>query len=628
MKVTLLRDRRFWPLFWTQFLGALNDNAFKNALVILITFRSCSVGNLSPKHLVALCGGIFILPFFAFSASAGVLADKISKSRLVGWIKACEVMVMILGAFGFITGNLTILIVTLFLMGLHSTFFGPVKYSILPQLMREHELVSATAYVEMGTFLAILTGTTLGGFLISSSASGPWLVSGTVLATALLGWVVSMAIQPLAPVSPSLELQANPIPPTVEILRLAHQNRPVFLSILGISWFWFFGAAVLSILPAYCGEFLKGDKSLITIFLTLFSLGVGAGSMLCSRLSVDKLELGLVPVGSVGISVFALDLFLMGRPDWLPSGTQELLTMTKLLSNPGGWRMTADFFLMALFGGLFIVPLYTLIQKRSEEGERSRVIAGNNILNSLFMVFAAALLVLLFSLNLPLPQIFLVLSLLNLAVAVYIYTLLPEFLLRFGCWLLAHVMYRVSVIGCEHLPRSGPAVLVCNHVSYVDWLIVASACPRPLRFIMHHSFFQLPFVRKIFRDAKVIPIAGSLEDRTILAEAFDRVALELEAGELVCIFPEGRLSLDGSIRKFRPGIETIIERTPVPVIPVALCGLWGSFFSKKDGKPMRHPFRRIWSRISLVIGPAIHPDDVTAAKLEEIVRGLKSGKPL
>jgi 1-acyl-sn-glycerol-3-phosphate acyltransferase len=527
---------------------------------------------------------------------------------------------MAIGAYGFLTGSVLLLLVTLFFMGLHSAFFGPVKYSILPQLLRKDELVSGNAYVEMGTFLAILLGTILGGTLIAHSQLGPWLVGATVLIVAVLGWYSSMRLVPLAPVAPALRLQVNPIVPTWQSLKRITQTRSIFLSILGISWFWFFGAAILSILPAYCKDFLHGDEALITLFLALFSVGIGIGSILCGRLSARKLELGLVPLGSLGISLFSFELFLAGRPDALVASSAGHVTILELLASAGGWRIVIDLLLLAIFGGFFIVPLYTLIQQRSQETERSRIIAGNNILNALFMVVAALLLVLLFHLQLTIPQIFLILALLNLGVATSL-TVLPG-----SCFAFVgiQVMYRLRFIGRDNLPLEGPAVLVCNHVSLVDWLIIASACPRPIRFVIHHSFLSIPLTRRIFKDAKVIPIAGTREDPAILESAFAQVAAELRAGELVCIFPEGIITRDGEMDRFRPGVERIIRETPAPVVPMALNGLWGSFFSRKDGKPLRRPFRRVWSRVSLTIGEPVPPGEVSAERLEQLVRKLLS----
>ena len=626
--MNLLRDRRFSPFFWTQFCGAFNDNIFKNALVIYITMKAFSLGSISSEQMVALCGGIFILPFFVFSATAGQLADKLSKSRIVIWVKIWEIAVMLVGAYGFITDDIMLLLTTLFFMGLHSAFFGPVKYSILPQLLTQEELVSGNAYVEMGTFLAILLGTILGGLLIAHAALGRWLVSAAVVTVAAAGFCSSLQIEPLAATAPSLPIRINPIPLTWDMIKRVHANRSVFLSILGISWFWFFGAGILSVLPTYCKQLLRGDEALITLFLALFSVGIGIGSVLCGRLSARKLELGLVPFGSIGISWFCLDLFLVGRPGNLaPGDATTAITILSFLATAGGLRIAADLLLLAICGGFFIVPLYTLIQQRSEDRERSRVIAANNILNALFMVGAALMLMALFRLKFSVPQILLVLGILNFAVAVYIYTLLPEFLFRFLCWVIANLMYRLRVIGRDNLPMDGAAVLVCNHVSYVDWLIIASACPRPIRFIMHYSFLEIPLTRRIFRDAKVIPIAGSKENPEILESAFERIASELQDGEIVCIFPEGRITSDGEVGTFRPGIERILREMPVPVLPMALHGLWGSFFSRKDGKALKRPFRRIWSRVSLVIGQAMSPNEASPEKLRNSVTELLAGAP-
>jgi 1-acyl-sn-glycerol-3-phosphate acyltransferase len=629
MKVSknLLRDLRFSPLFWTQFFGAFNDNIFKNALVIFITMRAFSLGSVSSEQMVAVCGGVFILPFFLFSATAGQVADKFSKSRLVTWVKIWEILVMVIGGYGFVANNVILLLVTLFFMGMHSAFFGPVKYSILPQLLRREELVAGNAYVEMGTFLAILLGTILGGALIAQSSLGSWLVGVVVLTVAVLGWYSSLGIVPLTAVAPALKIQINPFPPTWDMIRRIHRERSIFLSILGISWFWFFGAGVLSVLPAYCRQYLHGSEALITLFLALFSVGIGIGSLLCGQLSAHKLELGLVPFGSIGISLFCFDLFWVGCPASLRTGAATHLTVIELLMTAGGLRIATDLLCLAIFGGFFIVPLYTLMQQRSEEGERSRIIAGNNILNALFMVIAAVLLVVLFRLQFSIPQIFLLFGLLNLAVAVYIYTRLPEFLFRFLCWSITNIMYRLRVVGREHLPLDGPALLVCNHVSFVDWLIIASVSPRPVCFVMHYSYLEIPLTSWIFRDTKVIAIAGSLEDSEIPESAFERIDSELQKGQLVCLFPEGRITTDGGLGEFRPDVERILRETPVPLVPLMIDGLGGSLFSKGDGQAKKRLFRRIWARITMIIGPAVPPEQVSAPRLQPLVAELQNEAP-
>ncbi len=615
----LLKERRFAPFFWTQFLGALNDNLFKDALAILVIFHSLSVAGLGPREVVVLSAGVFILPFVLFSAMAGQLADRFRKPMMVRWVKLAEIGLMLAAGVGLVRGDLGVLLVVLFLMGAQSSFFGPVKYSILPQLLDKDELVGGNALVETGTFLAILVGTILGGVLVSAPDVGVYLVSGSVVVIALAGFIASLRIPPLAAENPGLEISLNPIVPLRETVRVTRANRAVFLSILGISWFWFYGSCFLALLPDYGKSVLHGGEHVVTLLLALFCVGTAAGSLLCERLSGRKVELGLVPIGSLGMTFAALDLFFAG----VPSATSiELLGVGEFVGLPGSWRVMIDFVLIALFGGLYIVPLYTMVQQRSEPEYRSRVIAGSNIMGAFFMVASSVTLMGLLSAGLSIPQIFGVLALMNVAVAVYIYQTIPEFLYRFVAWVVANVMYRMRVIGLENIPEDGPALLVCNHVSFVDWLIVASACDRPPRFVMYHGFLDTPFASWIFRDAKVIPIAPAHESKDTLDGAFDRIAAELEDGNLVCLFPEGKLTGDGEINPFRTGVERIIARTPVPIVPMALKGMWGSYFSRKDGDALRRPFRRVWSRVSLVIGPAMSPDEADADSLSRRVARL------
>lgn len=621
-QLNLLKDRRFLPLFLTQFLGAFNDNLFKNALVILIAYRAMRVGGLGPDALVALCAGVFILPFFLFSATAGQIADRLSKSQLMRWVKGFEIVIMGLAALGFLTSNLMLLFSVLFLMGLQSTFFGPAKYSVLPELVGDDELVGGNALVEMGTFVAILLGTIAGGVLISVHGLGPTILSGAVLLVAGLGWWASRLIPKTPPGDPELKIVWDPVRPTLETFRGIKQNRPVFLSILGISWFWFLGASFLTVLPSYGQALLHGQELVVTFLLALFCVGIAVGSMLCEKLSGPHLELGLVPFGSIGMSVFALDLFLLGDPQaGLPS-PEQLYSFTQVVQLPGMWRVILDFTGIAVFSGFYSVPLYTMVQQRSAPEARSRVIAGNNIMNALFMVASSLMLMGLLAAKASLPQVFGILAVLNAAVAIYIYTIIPEFLLRFMAWGVASVMYRVRVEGAQNLPMQGAAVLVANHVSFVDWLLVAAACPRPARFVMYHGFLKMPVVRWLFRDAKVIPIAPAHEDEGLMDEAFDRIAESLADGEWVMIFPEGKITNHGGLNPFRTGIERILARSPVPVVPMAIDGMWGSFFSKKDGRAFTQPFRRVWSRVTLKIGAPLPAGDANAQVLAERVAAL------
>jgi 1-acyl-sn-glycerol-3-phosphate acyltransferase len=614
----LLREKRFGPLFWTQFFGAFNDNVLKNAIVILFAFTAATQAE--ADKLVNLTAGIFILPFFLFSATSGQIADRIEKSRLVRGVKIFEVVIMAVASAGFALRSNALLLGSLFLMGVHSTVFGPVKYSILPQVLRETELVGGNGIIEMGSFVAILLGTIAGGVAIAVPERGPTIASAVLLFTAVCGYVASRGIPEAPATDPTLVIRWNAFAETWSTLTLLRKNRTVLLSILGASWFWFYGALFLAQFPGLSKETLGGDETLVTLLLTVFSLGIGGGSVLCERLSRGRIELGLVPFGSIGLSAFAVDLFFATEHFPRHQGSLGALAFA---STGRGAHILADLVLIGLFGGFFIVPLYALIQKRSEPSHRSRIIAGNNIMNALFMVVAAGLAVFLRVTGLSIPQLFLVTAVLNAVVAVYIYTLIPEFLMRFLVWLLVHTIYRLREVGLEKIPEEGAAVLVCNHVSFVDPLLLAAASSRPARFVMDHRIFKIPILHFVFTTGRAIPIAPAKEDAAMMERAFDEVAKALSEGELVCIFPEGKITHTGDMNPFRPGIEHIIERTPVPVIPVALRGLWGSFFSRKGGPAMRHPFRRFWSRVGIVVGDAVPPAEVKASDLEARVLALR-----
>ena len=617
---TLLRERRFLPFFVTQFLGAFNDNVFKNALIILIAFQAVSVDPARSSLLINLCAGLFVLPFFLFSATAGQLCDKYEKSRYIRWVKLLEIVIMTGAAVGFVTNNVPLLIAVLFLMGFQSTLFGPAKYSILPQHLKPEELVGGNAWVEMATNLAILLGTMLGGVLIALQQGAYW-VAGVVIVLAVLGYLSSWAIPPAPPAAPDLKINWNPLTETWNILRFTYQNFTVFQSVLGISWFWFLGSVYVAQLPNFTKLTLGGGEHVITLLLTLFAVGIGVGSLLCERMSGHKVELGLVPFGSIGLTMFGVDLFF-ATPAAPPAGG-ELLGVLAFLSQPGSWRVVMDVVLIGMFGGFFIVPLYALVQQRSEPSHLSRVIAGNNILNAVFMVAAAIIAVVMLDQGLNIPQLLLLMAIFNAAVAVYIFGLVPEFLMRFIVWILVNIGYRLKTRGLENIPDEGPAVVVCNHVSFMDALVVVGCCRRPIRFVMDHQIFKIPLLNFVFRTAGAIPIASARENPDLLKRAYDRVARYLEAGEVVGIFPEGRLTADGEIGPFKSGIEQIVQRTPAPVIPMALRGLWGSFFSRRYGKAMSHFPRRFWSRIELTVGEPIPAEQATSTLLRERVMALR-----
>ena len=616
----LLRERRFLPFFLTQFLGAFNDNLFKNALVVLLTFQAARWTTLRPELLANLAAGIFILPFFLFSATAGQLADKYDKAMLARLVKVLEMAIMGVAAAGFFLTSLPVLMGALFLLGCHSTLFGPVKYAILPQHLREEELVGGNALIEAGTFVAILIGTLAGGLLAGSVAHPVWIAVGGFV-VALAGYLTSRGI-PAAPApAPELKVNLNPLSETWRNIAFARENRTVFLSILGISWFWLYGALFLAQFPAYGKFVLGGGESSVTLLLATFTVGIGVGSMLCERMSGKHVEIGLVPFGSIGLTLFGLDLYFASPTGLAGAAPHELLA---LLAMPAVWRVLFDLLMLGMFGGFFIVPMYALVQLRSSPEHRARIIAANNILNALFMVVGALGAAALLGEGLSIPALFGLGALLNAAVALYIYGLVPEFLLRFIAWLLVKAVYRLRTSGLEHLPHEGAAVLVANHVSFADAVIIMGASPRPIRFVMDHRIFRTPLLGFIFRHCGAIPIASAKEDPVMLEAAFAEVGRALENGDLVGVFPEGHLTRDGELQPFRPGISRILAANPVPVVPMALSGLWGSFFSRIDGSAMQTPFRRgVFSDIALQVGAPVPPGEATPEHLQQKVLALR-----
>jgi 1-acyl-sn-glycerol-3-phosphate acyltransferase len=613
----LLAERRFGPFFSVQFLGAMNDNIFKQALVILLAYQTASFTSMSSDTLQNLAQALFILPFFLFSATAGQLADKYEKSSLITATVVLELGVMALGAAGLFMKSLPLLLAALFLGGVQSALFGPVKYAILPQQLRDSELVGGNALVETGTSIAILAGMVVGGWMIAQPG---WGVAGVAILTCALsasGIVLSRFIPKSPPPDPGLAINPNPMQETWRILRFAAANRTVFLSILGISWFWLYGAMLVTQFPNLTRNLLHGNEAVVTLLLVVFSIGIGAGSLLCERLSGHKVELGLVPFGSIGLTVFGIDL---GFATAVPF-EHTALGLGEFLQQPTSWRVLGDLLMVGVFGGLYIVPLYALVQSRSEPTHRSRIIAANNVLSALFIVLAAGISIGLLAAGLSIPQLIVVTALMNAAVAIYIYTLVPEFLMRFIVWLLIHSVYRLRKVGLDRIPDEGPALVVCNHVSYVDALVISAGCRRPIRWVMYHQIFKIPVLSFVFRTAKAIPIAPAHEDPLMLEQAYDAIAQELADGQIVGIFPEGKLTADGEMNEFRSGVVKILERTPVAVIPMALSGLWRSLFSRNRAK-LRHVMK-VFPKVRLAVGEPVTPAFATPEGLHATVLALR-----
>ena len=626
--LVLLHERRFGPLFWVQFLGAANDNVFKFAFTLLATYAAATWGGVDPRYAGFLIGALFIAPFVLFSATSGQLADKMEKSRLIRRLKDAEIAVMALAAAG-LTLQWPLLIYTaMFLIGLQATVFGPVKYSYLPQHLAASELTRGNGLIEMATFIAILLGTIVAGMLINAfAATGAAVVAVAIVSLAIAGRTAAQWIPHSPAADAALVINWNPLSETLANLKLAHRDRTVFNSILGISWLWFFGSIFLTSLAPFARDVLGGNEAVVTFLLAVFSIGIGVGSLLTDRLSGRKVEIGLVPLGSIGMTLFALDLYLASRgvrPS--PSGT-----VSDFLTREGAWRIVVDLALLSASAGLYSVPLYALIQSRAQKTHVARIVAANNILNALFIVVASLVAAALLDSGLSIPELFLVAGLMNAAVAAYIYLLVPEFLLRFVAWLVAHALYRVRSVGTDRLPEVGPVVLVCNHVSFVDAVVIMGESPRPIRFVMDHQIFKIPVLRTFFNQLKAIPIASARSDPETLQRAHQSIQHALEEGEMVCIFPEGRITDTGELTPFKQGVRRIVERNPVPVIPMALRGLWGSFFSRYGGEAFSLPLdarlrRGLRSKLELVVGEPVPPAIVTPELLMQRVQELRGAE--
>ena len=616
---SLLSQRRFGPFFWTQFCGAFNDNLFKTALMVILTYDALSWTSLDPSTITNLIPGLFILPYVVFSATAGQLADKFEKSALARCVKWLELAIMGVAGIGWISHTLWLLIAAVVGMGVHSTLFGPVKYAYLPQQLKQDELTGGNGLIEMGTFIGILLGEILGALLVHR----PWgttLVAGATLLVAILGLLASYRIPFTPAAAPGLKLSPNFIAESLRNLNFSRQNRTVFLSMLGNSWFWFYGALILAQFPVYAKDYLHGEQGVFVLLLSVFSLGIGAGSLLCERLSGRKVEIGLVPFGSIGLSLFGIDLYFAS----LGYVNTASVGVAGLLLQHGVARILFDIALIGVFGGFFIVPLFALIQTRCDPQHISRTIAGMNILNALFMVGAAGVAIVLLGRGFTIPQLFLFTAILNGLVALYIFSLVPEFLMRFLAWLLIHTIHRVKGVHTERIPAQGAAVLVCNHVSYVDAIVIVAASPRPIRFVMDHRIFKMPLLGWLFRAGRAIPIASAKEDPWLMEKAYVDIAQALHQGDLVCIFPEGKLTATGEMNEFKGGIAKIVERSKVPVIPMALRGLWGHALSRDDGNAFGRTFRRGWrSQLALAVGMPVAPNDATPEFLFEQVHALR-----
>ncbi len=617
----MIFDKRFYPTFWTQFLGAFNDNVFKNALVILITYKSYSLGSINPEQMVALCSAIFILPFFLFSSLAGQISDKFNKSKLIKIIKFVEILIMLLAAFSFYISNIELLVASLFFMGTQSAFFGPVKYSIIPELVNGQELATANGLFSMGTFVSILLGTIFGGALIAIEPFGENITAIAIVLNAVVGFIMSLKIRSISnETNKQFKLNFNIISTNSELVKIARKSKTVFMSVLGISWYWLIGAILLSIFPVLSKNIINGDESVTTFFLGLFSVGVALGSVVCGKVSKTNFDYGLIVFGSFGISIFCILAFVFPVDNFV-----KQVSFINYLYSFKSICFSLILFLISFFSGLFIVPLYTLLQRDSEDHERSRVIAANNVLNALFMVIGSIFLALLYEVGLTAKAVFIVLGIGNLVVSYLFYKKYSVSFWRLFCELLSRIFYKFSSNG--EVKIEGAYIIIANHVSFIDWMFIAASVKRGPSFVMWYVFFKMPIINIFFKGAKAIPIAGYKEDRKVMLQAFESVDEKLKENCPIAYFPEGVITRDGKMDSFKAGLEKIIEKNNVKIIPIHLSGLWGSFFSRYRGsacsslKDLIFEFRR---PVHVEIGDAF--DFISLEDCKERVEALNKDR--
>lgn len=613
----LISQKRFLPYFFTQFMGVFNDSLYRYAFAILVTYFLAKDND---EVIVNIALIVFVLPFFLFGAIAGQLADKYEKSFLIKRIKIAEIIVMLFGAVALYSQSVVAMLLILFALGTQSAFFGPIKYSILPQHLDKNEILTGNAYVEASTFLAILLGAIIGGSL-AKNLNYHWILICLILIVAFMGWFSSRLIPQAKAEMPEVKVSFNIFTSTVAIVKKTKSNKAVFQAILAISWFWFYGAVIQTQFPKFAVDVIGGNEDVAIALLAVFSIGIAAGSFACSLLSHGKVEIGIMPFGAIGMTVFA---WLLGSINFPPA--QELRDISQIIQFTETYWASFYIFMIAFFSGIYIVPLYAFLQIRSDPKHRSRTIAVNNIMNSLFMVIAGAMSFGLFALGVDVSNLYKVVAVLNVIVTLYIIFVVPEFFLRLISWLLVHSVYRVKKQDLDHIPKEGPALLVCNHVSFFDPPILLAVTPRPARFIMWYGFYELPIVKWVFKGVNAIPIGNRKERPELVEQALDEVAGALENGELVVIFPEGSITRSGEINRFQPGIDQILKRTPVPVVPLAIRGMWGTWWSRHKGGAMKGWPKSYMKKLTVVAGPVVPAEQASRGLIEDKVRELRGGE--
>jgi len=478
----MLLHRRFFPYFVTQCLGALNDNVYKNVLLLFVTYSQVDSLPIAVNLFVNLAAGLFILPFFLFSAHAGVIADNIDKALLIRRLKLLEVIIMFCAAVAIMTQSYLLMLLLLFLTGVQSAYFGPVKYSILPQVLKEKELVTGNAWVEMGTFIAILTGTITAGLIVASDS--PKLFAAlSVCFLALSGYLSSLLIPAIPLKRDPKKLRFAPFSGSINSIKKVQGTPSVWIAILAISWFWFLGATYLTQFPNFAKIHLHSGPTVVSLLLALFSIGIAVGSFACERFSFKRVELGLLPFGLLGLALFGVDLY------WaIPGGTWEqehVYTAFSFLDESKHYRLMFDLFMVGVCGGIFIVPLYAFIQARTKKGECAQAIAANNILNALFMVVSAVVSMLVLGVfNWSIAELFLLLAITNLVVGFYLYTKQPELGIKFIGYLHSLLIHPVTVIDRDIIPKTEAALLIGSTSTPKELFLMQHLSIRPIRIML------------------------------------------------------------------------------------------------------------------------------------------------
>ena len=615
----LLTSERFLPIFLAQFGGALNDNLFKSAMLIIVAFQLTDAAAQAStiNNLAAL---LFILPYFLFSALAGQLSDRSDKSAMIQKNKIAEICIVLIGALALYMQSIPLLMFILFCLGAQSAMFGPNKYAVLPQLLQGRDLVRGNALIASGTFIAILLGTLIGGILAQQQSAWVWIASGC-LATAVGGYVASLRIPKTDIGSPDLKVDWNLPGQTLKLIGMARGHYRVWTAILGVSWFWFIGSAYLTQIPTIVRYIGGGDESVVTLFLALFIIGVGMGCTLAAKLSGFLAEIGLAPIALLLLGFAGLDLASIDAHD-----AASLLSLRGFMDSPDGLRISLDILLIGVFGGAFALPMYTELQQASYLQNRARIISINNVINAIFMVTSAIVAIgILGILQYHLSTYLALTAVLNLLFALFIFWRTPVQSLRFLAEVCSRLIYRIESREIANLPEKGPALLICNHVSYADPIIIFGACKRPIRFIMAKDIRNKPILKQIFVASRTLAICSPIEDRKTYEETIREAAESLKNGELVMIFPEGRLSPNGEIGQFRRGVEKLLEIAPVPVFPMAIRGIWESFFSHGGGPALKSGFHiRLRRRaIQLRVGAPLSPEGLSALIMQRKIEQLR-----